>query len=440
MPKKIISDVVVDRKRGARSELLDSDQPKPSFLSRRKKMPQARLVEIPKRRRFGYLWWIIGLLIVILLFWFGTKVFASVSVSVYPETKLIPIDGTFSIYRDGDGSVSPSFKVIEISSESSTTVPANGTKNVERKATGMITVYNEYSSAKVNLIKNTRFESPTGKIYRVLNAISIPGSRVENGKTVPGTIDIEVYADEPGAEYNTGIVNFTIPGLKDTPRYTKVYAKGKTEITGGLKGRVYQVSDDDRNVAEQELKSIIEKDLMNNLSAQIPAGYTLLSDATTIIYDPVKEETPELITEQTENKTATFSQTGRVYGILLNIEEFSKVIAERYLEAGQYSGESVVISNMDELIFDVLDTANLDPENAPTISVDIVGSALLVWQYDKKKLVSDLLGVKKNEYIQVLENYPSIMSATTVLSPRWIRTFPTKPEKIKIEEVIGVGE
>lgn len=440
MPKKIISDVVVDRKRSVRSEMLDSDQPTPHFLSRKKRMPQARMTQRPAKGRSKYIWGIAIFLILVLVVWFGTQVFASVSVNVYPETKLIPIDGTFSVYRDGEGDVKPSFKVIEITSDSVTDVPANGTKNVERKASGIITVYNEYSSSNVNLIKNTRFESPTGKIYRVLNPISVPGSKIENGKTVPGSLDIEVFADEPGAEYNTGIVDFTVPGLKGTPRFTKVYAKSKTVISGGLEGKVYEVSEDDRDLAEQELQSVIEKDLMNKLSNEIPSGYVLLSDATTITYNPINEETPEVITEETLEKSVEFTQTGKVSGVLLDTSEFSKVIAERYLEQDTYAGEPVLIHNMDELIFDVLDTSSFDPENSASISVDIVGSALLVWQYDQNKLKADLIGVKKNEYEEVLKSYPAIMTASTVLTPRWIRTFPSNPEKIKIENVIDITE
>jgi len=46
------------------------------------------------------------------------------------------------------------------------TYPASGSDFVERGATGIITIYNDFSSDPQDLVATTRFETPDGKIYR----------------------------------------------------------------------------------------------------------------------------------------------------------------------------------------------------------------------------------------------------------------------------------
>ena len=37
-----------------------------------------------------------------------------------------------------------------------------------------------------------------------------------DGKNIPGSVDVKVYANEPGEKYNIGLSDFTIPVLKET--------------------------------------------------------------------------------------------------------------------------------------------------------------------------------------------------------------------------------
>ena len=86
---------------------------------------------------------------------------------------------------------------------------------VAQKSKGKITVYNEYGSSPQILIATTRFQSVEGLIFRTLKTISVPGARVENGKTIAGAIDVEVIADKAGQVYNVAPGKFTIPAFKE---------------------------------------------------------------------------------------------------------------------------------------------------------------------------------------------------------------------------------
>ena len=72
----------------------------------------------------------------------------------------------------------------------------------DERATGVIVVYNAYSAAPQRLIKNTRFATEDGKIFRAKDSIVVPGTTIENGKIIPGSVEAIVVADEPGEAYN----------------------------------------------------------------------------------------------------------------------------------------------------------------------------------------------------------------------------------------------
>ena len=64
------------------------------------------------------------------------------------------------------------------------------------------------------------------------------------------------------------------------------------------------------------------------------------------------------------------------------------------------------------------------------------GNPHLVWRFDEVKLKHDTLAKSKDEFREVLANYPSIQKAEVTLRPFWRRSFPDNPDKIKIETVI----
>ena len=120
-----------------------------------------------------------------------------------------------------------SFEVMQLNAEESGLVTATGISSGGQKASGKITVYNNYGSAPQKLITNTRFQTKDGKIYRIKGAISVPGM---------GMTEATVYADQAGEEYNIVPTEFTLPGLKGGARFEKVFAKSKTAMSGGSSG------------------------------------------------------------------------------------------------------------------------------------------------------------------------------------------------------------
>ena len=149
-------------------------------------------------------------------------------------------------------------------------------KYVERKASGTITVVNAYSSDPQVLVATTRFETPDGKIYRLVHQITVPGATVSNGKLAPSSIDAAVVADKAGDSYNIGPVEkFTIPGFSGTDRYNGFYGTSKGSMTGGIVGDVPYPSDTDIAAAKEQATAAIQKQLSSTIASQVPDGFTV---------------------------------------------------------------------------------------------------------------------------------------------------------------------
>src|SRR3989338_9160321 len=72
--------------------------------------------------------------------------FATATVTVTPKENIVAVDGNMSASRGGiNASTTLSFETFTFEDVESTMVPSTGTQNVERKASGKITVYNDFS-------------------------------------------------------------------------------------------------------------------------------------------------------------------------------------------------------------------------------------------------------------------------------------------------------
>ena len=185
----------------------------------------------PRPRRWA------GVLFFIFLFGFGWYTFfPSVVVKIIPrvEQKILSSE-VFSAKKPAAGD-DLAFEFVQVSDEETRAIPATGVEQVDEKASGKITIFNEYSEKVQRFVKNTRFESPKGKIYRIAESVDIPGMKKSENDIVPGKVTVTVYADSPGEEYNLPDTKtfFTVPGLKDSPMFKGFYAESITPIVGGF--------------------------------------------------------------------------------------------------------------------------------------------------------------------------------------------------------------
>src|SRR3989338_197422 len=123
------------------------------------------------------LWGIAGLFFILLIIALLTS-FTGATVTVSAKAQTVSVQQEFIASRD-DGT-KLRFVPLPIDETTETVISAEIERKVEERATGTIIIYNNFSDKPQRLIKNTRFETKDGFIYRVGNSIIVPE---ECGKT-----------------------------------------------------------------------------------------------------------------------------------------------------------------------------------------------------------------------------------------------------------------
>ncbi len=374
----------------------------------------------PKRNR---LFLIGGFTTLVILGFVGRELFKVQAIVTVTEKKQeVSVDSTFIAKKDFKDGELP-FETVSSSGEQSKTVPITGEEQVETRAEGTIVVYNNYSSASQKLIKNTRFETTDGRVYRIDNSISVPGKDKVTG--VPGSIEAVVYADAAGEAYNIGLSDFTIPGFKGDPRYSKFFARSKTTMKGGFIGKIKTASADDLKKGKEELRDSLKADLGKKIEAQIPEGFVLFPGA---VYVEFETLSPPKSNELKEKAT--------VYALLFDSKKISKSIASATLS--DYDGSDIQAESFEGIVFKPI-PLDAKPWQTGVVSFSLSGVTTLKWIFDSEKLKEDFVGQpKERERITtILQAYPSIDHAEVVVRPFWRKTLPGNVSDIFIKIVEG---
>lgn len=384
------------------------------------------------RRSMGM--WGLAFLSSLVLVFAASTYFYRVNVVVVPTENIVSVSGDFSAYKDTrPGGIKMS--TVTLSDETEMVVNASGTQDVARKASGTIVVYNSYSKSSQRLIKNTRFETPDGNVYRIADSVVVPGMTTVNGKDVPGSIEVVVYADAAGDTYNIGLSDFTIPGFAGDPRYAKIIARSKTDIAGGLVGRMKVVSDADKAAAEASLKADLEKSLLAAAMAQVPQGYFLAPGAATTTY--VEKDTTN---DGLKDTQALVALKGTLTGVLISSADLAPALAKTALVGTGYdpAAHSTLIS------VDRPETLAITPKNGSIPAGDtlnefdftVSGTARFLWKVDAEALPARLAGMSLTDFTAFISgNYPSIGRAEAHRRPFWafwMGTFPADPVHISV--------
>lgn len=333
------------------------------------------------------------------------------TVTVTEKKQEVSVDGTFIAKKDFKDGELP-FETVTSSDEQSKTVPVTGEEQVETRAEGTIVVYNNYSNAPQKLIKNTRFETTNGRVYRIDNSVTVPG--IDKATGTPGNVEAVVYADAAGAEYNIGLSDFTIPGFKGDPRYSKFFARSKTTMTGGFIGKIKTASADDLKKGKEELRASLKAELLIKIKAQVPEGFILFPDA---IYIENETLSPPKSNELKEKATA--------HAVLFDSKKISKSIAFATLSESDYDGSDIYAEGFENVVFKPI-PYDAKPWQTGVVSFSLNGKTTLTWLFDSEKLKDDLVGQPKERQriVTILQAYPSIDHAEVVVRPFWRKTLP----------------
>lgn len=262
-------------------------------------------------------------------------------VTIKIKSEQLPIDTTFTVDKealkvDFLGNLLPG-KFIDEEREEAKEYQATGKKNVGDKASGRVTLYNEYDSDPMALMAGTSLQSTDGKVFKLLKAASIPGITIDKGIAVPGNVTVDVEATEPGDSYNIGPTNFTVLKLG----IAKVYAKSIASMSGGFTKEVSIVSQEDIDKAKAEFSKEFTGRYKEETVSQ-NKGYTVVSEAIQI--NVIEASSEPAAGQETENFKMKLKLNKK--GVLFK-ESDLKILLEKILEKEVPAEKEVYTSKID---------------------------------------------------------------------------------------------
>ncbi|MEN9614419.1 MAG: hypothetical protein RLZZ347_726, partial [Candidatus Parcubacteria bacterium] len=400
MPKQTIQDVTPPERRSIRNIPVSNTR---RVFSRREDDAEEE-VEVRRPRNSGsenhghsrMILWGIAFLSLLGLATGLSAVFASTTFEVTPTIAPVSFDQDIVAYREAKGNT-PSllYTVMTVTREATASVPATGEEAVSKNATGKIIIYNKYTTASQRLIKNTRFETADGLVFRIKDAVVVPGAKKGGAELTPGSVEADVYADQPGEKYNIPLSDFTIPGFKGDPRYNAFYGRSKEAFTGGFVGTIKKVDPAVRAQAISDLNTKLAKEIDAEALAEKPDGF--------VLYDKAKFVTFTELPDATVDGKAVIGLRATLSGIIFDSKQLATTIAEGIVRG--YAEEPVYSPDISKLNFFLnRDKVRLDTDKQVTFHLS--GPVRIVYALDEVAFTKDVLGKSVGDLPAMLKKYP----------------------------------
>jgi hypothetical protein len=353
-------------------------------------------------------------------------------VTVYPKFKDVSVQATFTTMKTpGAGELGYELLTLEATGERQ--VSASGSETVSERALGSLFIYNTDTKTQ-RLIKNTRFESVDGLIFRIQESVEVPGATKDaKGAIVPGVITTEVFADGTGDQYNIPPQRFTVPGLKGTDQFSTVYGESTLAMSGGFEGEKYIIDENELETKKQELHLELRNSLLERLKTERPAGFILFDNAVTFTFEAQPATSYG-------NSLATIKEKAYLHVPIFKEAEFAEYLADNTI-AG-YESEPVLVTDPEKLSFSYTNPTTTLSDISKNLELEFMlkGMTRIVWQFDAEKLRTDLTNLAKAALPTVLSGYPSIDRAEAVIRPFWVQEFPDSGKEIIIETIVGAKD
>ena len=308
------------------------------------------------------------------------------------------------------------FEVISVDKTASVSVPSEGTENVNQAAQGTIIIMNKQDVPQ-QLIKNTRFQSPDGLVFRIHDSVTVPAGA--GGK--PGELSVTAYADAAGEGYNVGPTTFTLPGLSGSATFTQVTARSEVAMAGGFSGPRPTVGTATRTQKQGDLNAALESQIQEALEGAVPEGYVLLAGASVVTYEPQPDG-------GTAGGNVELSEKATARAVVFPKEALAKAIA--FQVVGAYSGQPVTLADSTGLT--LAHSGDIPTIGAQEFPFSLSGNATIRWIVEPAKIAAAVAGKTRDAAETALSGFPEVDKATLVLRPFWSRSFPEDPEKITV--------
>ncbi|MFZ2620920.1 MAG: hypothetical protein WAX85_02635 [Minisyncoccia bacterium] len=444
-PKKSIRNIGLSRKSNVQDKKIEREPVKPILEPAEKELGKVSLgvkpikterlesappikssydydYDEPKKPSKKVLYISVSILLLALIFGISA-LFKSAVIRITPQQDTKVLDQNFIAIKDTIKNEF-SFQLVTTTSDLEKKMEGAGEPvKVEKKATGKVVLFNNYDNNAQKLVATTRLETPEGLIFRLIDNVTIPGKKTVSGKATPGSVEANVIANVAGEAYNVGLKDFSIVGFKGDPKYTSVYARSKTPMTGGFTGLQKTVAKEALDKAEKELQDSLKISLTKDIMSQIPADFIIYNGSLKYKFEPITQSgsgTGEVI----------LKKKGTVSGIIFNVYTLSQSILTKLVP--NLKDAPIKIPNIKDLNFTYSTSSPFNPDSSTSVTFNLNGNVDLVWSLDENKLKSDLLGLSKNSAETIIGTYDSIKEAWIETRPFWNQTIPSDPKKVTV--------
>lgn len=368
--------------------------------------------------------WYVAIACILFLIFALSVLFAGATVEVTPRVGNIELDELLTAKKDPIDSKDLSFEMVALEGEDSVSISSTEKKYVEKKATGKVRMFNDFGPKPQSLLIDTRLVADDGKIYKTVKAVTIPGKV----GTTPGSVDVDIYADVAGEEYNKKESDFKVFGFKKSPKENAFYARSLTPIDGGAKGDMYVVSPEDEATQKEALKESLKAKLLAEARAELPEGFVIYDKAVILDLDQV-------VSDSTGENQVKLTQKGSLHAFVFKKENITRNLVKDLV--ADYDNNKVYIPTLETLSVELMSSTEITPSKVDTINLSIKDNAKVIWEVDEEKLKESLAGIKKRKFESALAAFKNIDRAELSLKPFWKTSLPTKTGQIKVINTVS---
>lgn len=314
-------------------------------------------------------------------------------------------------------------KVIEVSKEITKEFEATGKKKITQKASGTITVYNEWDSQSQPLVESTRFVSEDDKIFRSAKTVVVPGFKRLEGKDIPGSVTVSVVADEAGEGGNIKASRFTIPGLKGTVKYEKIYGVSAEAMSGGRTGELRVVSEDDFSKAKKSIEASLKEEIANEIKSQSNSEAMVMEDS--IVIEKTDLTSSKKVGEEAEKFSITFKLKGSA--LAFNEQNTASLVSE--LVNQQIPMDKYSLAGEPKLSYIKADF--LPKQNKMNLKVYF--EATVAGKIKKDDILNNVKSKNITELKDYFANVEEVKNVDVKFWPFWVNQVPRIEDKINID-------
>jgi len=289
---------------------------------------------------------------------------------------------------------------------------SSGTEKIGEVIIGSVTIINNYTKNQP-LVATTRLLTGDNKLFRIKNTINVPAG---------GSVDVEIYTDEPGETMAIEPTKFTIPGLW-AGLQDKIYAQSKEKFIYQKQEKKFILQTD----IEAAVKALKEE-LIKKAKNEIGDGYKGFDQ---VIYsineNSIVSEVDGKVNEAKDKFSVSLKANINI--VAFSQADVSKLINQKFLSI--IPDDKELIEYKDKEVVYELNDYNIKQGVA---SVNVTFEGLMSLKEDAEIIDRNMiLGLSRGQLEDYLDSFKEIAGYEIKFSPSVVDKVPSLIDRIKIE-------